>query len=67
VIAHEPVIREFEGSVAIGCECGWLDPYLWSHQVGARTAWLNHVVTAHFPASWPGSFSVDYDDEGRLS
>lgn len=64
---HEPTIRSTSdgSSCSVDCSCGWSDPYLWSHEVGARTAFLEHVVRAHFPASWPGSFSVDYDPDER--
>ncbi len=64
---HEPIIREWPEGVGISCDCGWNDPYVWASAVGAREEYLKHVVTAHFPASWPGSFDVTYDDEGRLS
>lgn len=71
---HKPVVREVPSQVSrdvaaavVSCECGWVDPYVWSTVIGARSAYLVHVLTAHFPPEWPGSFDVDYDPEGRSS
>ena len=65
--AHAAVVRDFPDGVGISCDCGWIDPYLWSETTGARNAFLTHIVTAHFPAEWPGAFFVDYDPDGRMS
>lgn len=70
---HAPIVREFSegspdaGSAVVACECGWEDPYLWSSVIGARAAYLTHIVGAHFPPEWPGTFDVDYDPEGRTA
>jgi hypothetical protein len=46
------------------CTCGHRD-VMWSTPAGARTAYLEHVVEAVCEAaSWGGSASVDYEENG---
>lgn len=47
---HEPIITDLGGgSFSADCSCGWRDDDLWGTELGARTAWLQHVWDSSFP------------------
>lgn len=61
----KPIIRSLPGGgYGTACACGYVDPYVWSYEIGAREDFLAHISQkALDDAGWPGSIDVDYRED----